>query len=835
MGRTGAVQRPTFRVATAALLSAAIVLGMSASVVSFRAADIEIKRREQERTDLAATRISAQLTQAVSSLRGVSGLAVDGSVSDAAFEAFAREVVDTSLFEALARTTLVTDAEHDEFESSTGLTLRDTDGSGGFVPSAPRPLHVVVVDVFPPDETTSSILGFDIVSDPVRARAITEAEQSESPVISDPITLAQSGRSGIFVIHAIDAPDQGVIGYISTGLAVDTLIAAAGLDPDAATTFELQMGGTSIAGRAGNGQTRTFVVENQTFSLRVHGNTSPNYLPGVLIAAVTALLAGLGLLAARRDRRQADKLRRLAERNERIASLSDVLSQSSTTDKVMQNAATTLPSVVQADRAVVVRWDVDGQPIWAHVDDELRWERHLRPLRSSSDLPPGAQFLRDDWNHDDRDQRDTASGADDSEVVVCVPLRSSEGKSMGALGASWSSSYRSDPDGAERSTMSTIADLVSGALQRAIATDAARSSAEALSSLSQELGRATIPAQVERAVALHGPQAVTARAVMVQLADPATDDPSGGTDTGALVRPFELHDGTRGALVVQPLVPASATQAEQATITTVAELVGQTLDRITLAEQEHRTIVQLQRSVLDVPPAVHGVDLGVRYEPAMQSIGLGGDFYDVITTASGRTYVVIGDVTGHGPDAVVVMAELKTVIRQALLIDASLVDVLSWADTFLRRRRLYATAQIVELRLDADLVTLVNAGHPYPIRCGNGRRPERLVGGHRPMLGLPGDSPRACEPLEAAFAPHDLIVLYTDGLIERRTELLDQSIDRLATTLESQSANGHTIDELLDSILHRMLGDDMANNKLRDDIAIVAMRRSGVRHVLTGS
>ena len=89
----------------------------------------------------------------------------------------------------------------------------------------------------------------------------------------------------------------------------------------------------------------------------------------------------------------------------------------------------------------------------------------------------------------------------------------------------------------------------------------------------------------------------------------------------------------------------------RAVLDTIADLVGQTLERAELYEAEHSVVVSLQRRLLAPPPEVPGLDIAAHYEPAVATVGMGGDWYEVMALEDGTVAVVVGDVIGHGVDA----------------------------------------------------------------------------------------------------------------------------------------------------------------------------------------
>jgi hypothetical protein len=241
------------------------------------------------------------------------------------------------------------------------------------------------------------------------------------------------------------------------------------------------------------------------------------------------------------------------------------------------------------------------------------------------------------------------------------------------------------------------------------------------------------------------------------------------------------------------------------------------------AEREvelQRAVVQtLQRSLLTDTPEVPGYDLAVEYRSAMRSVGIGGDWYSVIEHDQ-ALFAVVGDIAGHGPGAVAIMAEVKTIIRHLLSTGSAIEAVLEHAERSLERRRAYGSVVIARIDRDCGAVTLANAGHPSPIVIRDGAA-IRLDTVHRPWLGVAGD------PLPLTrfdLAPGDTLLLYTDGLIEERGESIDRSIDDLAARVARDVADSGDVHGLAERLLiHRDI--DRTDATVDDDIAILAIRR----------
>jgi serine phosphatase RsbU (regulator of sigma subunit) len=255
-------------------------------------------------------------------------------------------------------------------------------------------------------------------------------------------------------------------------------------------------------------------------------------------------------------------------------------------------------------------------------------------------------------------------------------------------------------------------------------------------------------------------------------------------------------------------------------ITNVADLCGQSAERARLFDAEHRVRRDLQARVLPRIPAVPWLDVAARYRPAAPSVGMGGDWYDGIALDGDRLCLVLGDVTGHGIGAVAEMTQLRTVVHTLAAGGMPLPEILGRTSSALQREGGgYATLVVAVIDRAADSVSYVTAGHPPPIVRRPGGAVEVLRDGHHSVLGVEV-APRP--PGRAAFPPGSTLVVYTDGLIERRDTTIDVSIGRLADQVAGMDEP--TADALADRLL-------AANERevRTDDLALVVAHRPARR------
>jgi len=243
---------------------------------------------------------------------------------------------------------------------------------------------------------------------------------------------------------------------------------------------------------------------------------------------------------------------------------------------------------------------------------------------------------------------------------------------------------------------------------------------------------------------------------------------------------------------------------------TVAAMCAQSIERAHRSDTEHGVIATLQRRVLSPIPHVRGIRVAARYVPASGDLGLGGDWYDGIALEGGRLAVVLGDVTGHGIDAVAEMALRRSSISTLLRAGVPLEELLVRAsvgfgptdDTSL------ATVAVAIVDPGHDLLTYVTAGHPPPLLRRADGTVELLDDAAGSLLGLPF---APISPGRRPFPPGTAVVLYSDGLVERRDEAIDEGIGRVVTALAgAPTGDVEAIAEALFAVPRPDVDDDVA-------------------------
>jgi phosphoserine phosphatase RsbU/P len=253
---------------------------------------------------------------------------------------------------------------------------------------------------------------------------------------------------------------------------------------------------------------------------------------------------------------------------------------------------------------------------------------------------------------------------------------------------------------------------------------------------------------------------------------------------------------------------------EIALLELAADRAALAIEHARVFERERGTAEILQRALLPAKlPDLGAMSAAVRYVPATADIG--GDWYDVIQLPEGRVGVVLGDVTGHGLDAAALMAQLRHSLRAYALEGLAPSSVADRLDALIHSPDLERLATLVYAVISPDLtIQFVNAGHLPPLLVTAGGEPRFLESESGVPIGVQAGS---YVTTTISVDPGDVLLLYTDGLIERRGESIDDGLDRLRTFATNAPADPS---ELADHVL-RLL---MPGHGGEDDIALLAVR-----------
>jgi PAS domain S-box-containing protein len=233
--------------------------------------------------------------------------------------------------------------------------------------------------------------------------------------------------------------------------------------------------------------------------------------------------------------------------------------------------------------------------------------------------------------------------------------------------------------------------------------------------------------------------------------------------------------------------------------------------------QEHTIAETLQRSLLpERLPEIEGLGLAARYLPAGAGSAIGGDWYDVLERPDGRVALVVGDVVGHGLRAASTMGQLRNAFRAYGLVEASPAEVVARINRLVMSgvEEVMATVLYIVLDRETGEVAFSAAGHPPPLLlAADGTR--FLEGGRSVPIGA--TDPAVFREARAVMPPGSTLLLYTDGLIERRDVPLSDSLDQLAE-------GAGEADQDLEALCERVLRAALGNREPVDDVALLAVR-----------
>ncbi len=292
-----------------------------------------------------------------------------------------------------------------------------------------------------------------------------------------------------------------------------------------------------------------------------------------------------------------------------------------------------------------------------------------------------------------------------------------------------------------------------------------------------------------------------------------------------VVLPLIGADGVSGLLTLArdgrrpPMTPA-----ELATAKEIAWRASAALDNARSYSRVREMSGQLQRAMLTEPAQPEGMRIAVRYLPAAQAAQVGGDWYDAFEQPDGSVMLLVGDVIGHDTAAAAAMGQLRSLTRGiAYSTGAGPAEVLARVSAAMAGLGIDTIATAIVAQLLRDPATgrtrlrFSNAGHP-PAVVVAADGSATLLEGHDLLLGLDDREHRSTHEVE--LEPGATLLLFTDGLVERRGENLTVGLERLLSVV--RDARGLPVDELVGEVLDRLVPEGP-----EDDVALVALVLDG--------
>ncbi len=274
------------------------------------------------------------------------------------------------------------------------------------------------------------------------------------------------------------------------------------------------------------------------------------------------------------------------------------------------------------------------------------------------------------------------------------------------------------------------------------------------------------------------------------------------------------------------------TEPDATTLETIVEIAtraGLALDNARLYDQERHLSEGLQRSLLTPPPEPDHMQIVVRYAPAAEAAQVGGDWYDAFLQQNGATVLVIGDVIGHDTQAAAAMGQLRGLLRGIAAANGEgPARILQQLDETMELLQVDTSATVLVARFEqtdderARGVTRMrwsNAGHPPPVVINPDGAVMTLTdlayADADLLLGVDATLPR--RETTVTLDRGATVLLYTDGLVERRGQSLDEGVAALHDCVAELA--DRPLDDLCDQLLVRMLPAER-----EDDVALAAVR-----------
>ncbi|MBO1419985.1 PP2C family protein-serine/threonine phosphatase, partial [Streptomyces sp. FH025] len=305
------------------------------------------------------------------------------------------------------------------------------------------------------------------------------------------------------------------------------------------------------------------------------------------------------------------------------------------------------------------------------------------------------------------------------------------------------------------------------------------------------------------------------------LTEPGPEDACPAAVDSLLVLPLTAHGHLVGLLTLGRTGAAPAyTPDDAALLGSLAARTATGIDHARRYGHSQGIALELQRALLSEPGNPHqNLALASRYLPSGSSSVVGGDWYETVRLPFGRTLLAMGDVMGHGVEAAVDMSHYRSALRDIAGMDLPPHRILRQLDTVISAddSARPATCLLVLADPSRGRWTLSSAGHLPPALITPDRPTELLRVPTGPPLGTGfGGYEQATHPLDA----EQTLLLYTDGLVERRGEDIDTSLERLAALRLPATGD---LDDLLDATLHS-LAPTPGPAAAEDDIALLAAR-----------
>ncbi|RSM51084.1 phosphatase [Actinoplanes sp. ATCC 53533] len=314
------------------------------------------------------------------------------------------------------------------------------------------------------------------------------------------------------------------------------------------------------------------------------------------------------------------------------------------------------------------------------------------------------------------------------------------------------------------------------------------------------------------------PERLADRVAQVLLDGTAQFTDADGLDAECAVLPLVANGRVFGTLALRMPPDRRTAAAEAGFLTDLADRAGLALENARLYEQERTIARTLQRSLLAGElPTDPRFAMETHYQAAAHDLEVGGDWFDAFLITPDRLAVVVGDVVGRGIDAATTMGQLRSAIRALASAEAGPARLLERLDLFVERveSARMATVAYAEIDLAAHEMVYACAGHLPPLLAEPGGAPRYLLGARSGALGSRAGRQARIEQ-RMPLPPGSRLLLYTDGLIERRNRRIDAGFEVLARTYAGKRDS--PLPGLTVALADMLVGQDHA-----DDVCLLCL------------
>ena len=312
----------------------------------------------------------------------------------------------------------------------------------------------------------------------------------------------------------------------------------------------------------------------------------------------------------------------------------------------------------------------------------------------------------------------------------------------------------------------------------------------------------------------------------------AADLAATAAEGGAVLPLVRASGEVFGALALAWPDPQEFDQSMTTMLDDVAEIVARTAERLELRELERSVAQTLQLGLLAVDVRSTNVIVRTRYRASDASMEIGGDWYDAVALDDGRVFVAVGDVVGRGLAAATTMGQLRAALKVTAMQTTGVDDAIVTLDRYARHvpGAACTTVAIAVMDTAAGTVDYATAGHPPPLLVTPDGVARFLEGGRSWPLGIEETSGSLIRPPAATheLPAGSLLLLYTDGLVERRGSSIDEGLSRLQRIVQSNW--NLPLRRIKEAVFRELV--DVRDAEAFDDIALVAARVAGTTPAL---